>query len=114
MKLSAMLTFLTLLAVASASASESAIRTTECGKSECPEGEMVPKKFIEGDVLVKKYCTTCHTEGRVMESLKRLRKERDGDYAQSVRSIVVKKIRLTGGEISRQDGKKILEYLVTL
>jgi len=63
---------------------------------------------------VKKFCIKCHTESRVMDSLKLIRREHADDFEKSVKSIVVKKIRLTGGEISHRDGKKILEYLVAL
>lgn len=113
MKWLAMVSFLVLLSMAHSFASEPAIRTIDCGTSECPKGQGLTQK-VEGDALVKKFCTTCHTEGRIMESLKALRREQQEDFAKSVKSIIVKKIRLTGGKISHQDGKKILEYLNTL
>lgn len=68
----------------------------------------------EAVALIKKYCTTCHTESRILDSLQALHSEQRDIYEKNVRSIVVKKIRLTGGEISHRDGKKILEYLVSL
>lgn len=87
---------------------------TDCGPKGCPNEKGVTLMQVEGDALVKKYCTTCHTESRIMDKLKHLQKGRNEGYEQSVKSIVVKMIRLTGGEISHRDGKKILEYLVTL
>jgi hypothetical protein len=69
---------------------------------------------VEAVALMKKYCTTCHTESRILDSLQALHRDQHDSYEKSVRSIVVKKIRLTGGEISHRDGKKILEYLVSL
>ncbi len=86
----------------------------ECPTGGCPGGKTLSPRQLEADALVKKHCTTCHTESRIMDSLKLMRSERDENYEQNVKSIVVKKIRLTGGEISHRDGKKILEYLVTL
>lgn|GEM_PF-2276509 len=114
MKWSAMVPLLMLLSIACAFASEPATRTIECVTSRCPEGQGLTPVQVEGDALIKKFCTKCHTEGRIMESLKALRREQEVGYAKSVKSIVVKKIRLTGGEISHRDGKKILEYLVSL
>jgi hypothetical protein len=69
---------------------------------------------VEAVALMKKHCTTCHTESRILDSLQALHRGQHDSYEQSVRSIVVKKIRLTGGAISHRDGKKILEYLVSL
>jgi hypothetical protein len=95
-------------------AAEKPVRTIDCGTQGCPEGQSLSRVQAEGDALVKKYCTTCHTESRIMDRLSQMRKSRDIDFARDVKSIVVKKIRLTGGGISHGDGKKILEYLVTL
>jgi len=114
MKTFSLLAVLVCISIATAFASEMAPRTIDCNKVKCPEGKMVSQEQIEGDALVKKFCTTCHTESRIMDSLKLMRKERDANYAKDVKSIVVKKIRLTGGRISHAEGKKILEYLVTL
>jgi len=114
MKWLAMVAIGVLLSIACAFASEPANRIIECVTPTCPEGHGLTPMQIEGDALVKKYCTTCHTEGRVMESLRLMRRDQEDGYAQSVKSIVVKKIRLTGGKISHRDGKKIMEYLVTL
>ncbi len=114
MKWSATVSFLILFSIGRAFANKPAIRTIDCGTSGCPEGQGLTPKQVEGDALVKKFCTTCHTEGRIMESLKVLRREQQEDFAKSFKSIVVKKIRLTGGKISHQDGKKILEYLNTI
>ncbi|HZV82804.1 MAG TPA: hypothetical protein VFF53_11625 [Geobacteraceae bacterium] len=86
----------------------------DCATKGCPGIKTLSPKQLEADALVKKYCTTCHTESRIMDRLKLMRSERDENYEQNVKSIIVKKIRLTGGEISHRDGKKILEYLVTL
>lgn len=114
MKWFAMVLLLMLMSMACAFASEPVVRTIDCGASECPDGQGVTQVPVKGDALVKKFCTKCHTEGRIMESLKVLRREQQEGFAKSVKSIVVKKIRLTGGEISHRDGKKILEYLVSL
>jgi len=48
-----------------------------------------------------------------MDKLKELRRERES-YEKNLKSIVVKKIRLTGGDISHREGKMILEYLASL
>lgn len=98
------------MSLPAAFASEPALRTTDCGGQDCPGVNVLSRQQIEGDALVKKFCTKCHTEGRIMDKLKLMRREND-NFDQVVKSIVVKKIRLTGGEISHRDGKKILEYL---
>jgi len=114
MKIFSLLAVLVCISIATAFAAEMAPRTIDCGSKECPEAASPSRMQLEGDGLVKKYCTTCHTESRIMERLKLMRKERDVTYVKDVKSIVVKKIRLTGGRISHAEGKKILEYLVTL
>lgn len=103
-----------LLSLTTVSAGELLTGNVECATRGCPEGGVLSPKQLEADVLVKKFCTTCHTESRIIDKLRLMRSERDENYERNVKSIVVKKIRLTGGKISHQDGKKILEYLVTL
>jgi len=89
-------------------------RASDCLEKSCFDGKNFTRAQVEGNELVKKFCTTCHTESRIFNKLKELHADRDVDYEKDVKSIVVKKIRLTGGSISHKDGKKILEYLVTL
>jgi hypothetical protein len=74
----------------------------------------ITREQLEGNDLVKKFCTSCHTESRIYNKLKEMHADRNVDYANDIKYVVVKKIRLTGGNISHNDGKKILEYLVAL
>lgn len=106
--------FVVLAALAGAYAGEPAVKSPDCGLQDCHGGKSLSLQQREGDALVKKFCTTCHTEGRIMDKLQVLRRDEHDGFEKSVKSIVVKKIRLTGGEINHRDGKKILEYLVSL
>lgn len=99
--------------LAAISAVEQVDTRSDCGPMGCPNEKGLTRMQVEGDALVKKYCTTCHTEGRIMDKLKELRREQES-FEKNLKSIVVKKIRLTGGEISHREGKKILEYLTSL
>jgi hypothetical protein len=74
----------------------------------------LPRELVEGDALVKKHCTGCHTEGRIMTALQAMNGEQTEVYEKQLKSIILRKIRMTNGGISRQDGKKIIEYLATL
>ena len=65
-----------------------------------------------GDELVKKHCTGCHSEVRIMTALQAMQREQG--YDKELKSIILRKIRLTNGGISRQDGKKIIDYLVAI
>lgn len=109
-----LLPFMIAMFLPAAFASEPVLRTMNCGGQECPGAKILSQKQIEGDALVKKFCTKCHTEGRIMDKLKVVHRVDGENFDQVVKSIIVKKIRLTGGEISHRDGKKILEYLVNL
>lgn len=80
----------------------------------CIDAKGFTKEQVDGSELVKKFCTSCHTESRVYSTLKEMRRDSTLDYDKNVRSIVLKKLRMTSGQISRQDSKKILEYLVKL
>jgi mono/diheme cytochrome c family protein len=70
--------------------------------------------LADGDELVKKHCTGCHTEGRIMNAMQAMRGEQAENFEKQMKSIILRKIRLTNGNISRQDGKKIIEYLFTV
>jgi mono/diheme cytochrome c family protein len=72
------------------------------------------RKLCEGDALVKKYCTSCHSEGRIMGALQEMRGSQNEGSEKELKNIIVRKIRMTNGDISRQDGRKILDYLVVV
>lgn len=87
---------------------------SDCLGNSCIDANRFTKEQVEGNELVKKFCTSCHTENRVFSKLQELQKDNALNYEKNVRNIVIKKIRMASGEISRQDGRKILEYLVAL
>lgn len=74
----------------------------------------IAQRDVEADILIKQHCTKCHSESRIMNALQSMHSSRDENYDKEVKSIISRKIRLTNGDISRQDGKKIIEYLVSL
>lgn len=73
----------------------------------------ISPRDVEADLLVKQHCTKCHSESRIMNALQSMQTSQSGNYDKEVKSIISRKIRLTNGDISRQDGKKIIDYLVS-
>ena len=73
-----------------------------------------PQRDVEADLLIKQHCTKCHSESRIMNALQSMQNRQNENYDKEVKSIISRKIRLTNGDISRQDGKKIIEYLVAV
>lgn len=112
-KLRLLLTVVVSIFVAAVCSGETVPATTSCTTSECHDSKGGAKQ-LEAAALVKKHCTTCHTESRILDKLKAMHKDQHDSFEKSVKSIIVKKIRLTGGEINHRDGKKILEYLANL
>lgn len=110
--LSLLLLLLPLSAVAPASSAEPPAISFLPGSTPVPEQARDARLFAEGDELVKKHCTGCHSEGRIMASLQSMHSAQNDSYEQQVKNIVVRKIRLTNGSITRQEGRKILDYLV--
>jgi len=72
------------------------------------------QKDVEANLLIKQHCTKCHSEGRIMSAMQSTLSSRDENYEKEIKGIISRKIRLTNGDISRQDGKKIIEYLVAV
>jgi hypothetical protein len=75
---------------------------------------VIPQSDVEADFLIKQHCTKCHSESRIMSALQSMQNSQDGNYDKEIKNIISSKIRLTNGNISRQDGKKIIEYLVSV
>jgi len=80
----------------------------------CLDVKRFTLKQAEGNKLVKEFCTTCHIESRIFNKIQELRRDNSLNYEQNVRDILIKKIRMASGEISRQDCRKIIEYLIAL
>ena len=97
-------------AVTPVSAAEASVTAASLDGKKVEKG-LTPALEI-GDELVKKHCTGCHSEVRIMTALQAMQREQG--YDKELRSIILRKIRLTNGGISRQDGKKIIDYLVAI
>jgi len=86
----------------------------------CPDGKSglnnkgIPLQDVETDRLIKQHCTKCHSESRIINALQSMHGNRDENYEKEVKNIISRKIRLTNGDISRQDGKRIIEYLIAV
>jgi len=72
------------------------------------------QRDTEANLLIKQHCTKCHSESRIMTAMQSTLSSRDENYEKEIKGIISRKIRLTNGDISRQDGKKIIEYLVAV
>jgi mono/diheme cytochrome c family protein len=103
---------LTLVAAAPVSAGETSAATASLDGMKVEKG--LATALVDGNELVKKHCTGCHTEGRIMTALQAMRSEQAENFDKQMKSIILRKIRLTNGSISRQDGKKIIDYLVAI
>jgi len=97
-----------------AGAGETTATTASLGSTPAPGSRELLWKNGEGNDLVKKHCTGCHSEGRIMNKLQAMHGEQDENYEKEVKAIILRKIRMTNGDISRQDGKKIMEFLVAV
>jgi len=101
-------------ALVQAGPGETIATTASLGGSDVTGNKVVTLKNSEGDNLVKKHCTGCHSEDRIMTRLQSLHGEQDDYYEKEVKTIILRKIRMTNGDISRQEGRKIMDYLVTV
>jgi len=101
-----------LIAVTYASACDSSATTASLDGTKGEKGQT--QVLASGDELVKKHCTGCHTEGRIMSALQAMHSEQAETFDKQMKSIILRKIRLTNGSISRQDGKKIIDYLCAI
>lgn len=102
---------LMLMAVATASAGE---MTATFGNGITREDKGLGRQTGEGDELVNKHCTSCHSAARIMTTLQAMHTAKDEHYEKEVKNIIARKIRMTNGEISRQDGRKIMDYLISV
>jgi len=97
-----------------AAAGELTASVASTGGTAATENKGPAWTMSEGDDLVKKHCTGCHSEGRIMTTLQSLHGSQDMNYEKEVKNIIIRKIRMTNGDISRQDGRKIMDYLVAV
>jgi len=103
-----------LVAAAPVSAGETSATAVSQDGTKMPGEKGLTLVLVDGDELVKKHCTGCHTEGRIMTALQAMRSEQAENFDKQMKSIILRKIRLTNGSISRQEGKKIIDYLCTI
>jgi|SRR6185369_698501 len=103
-----------LVAAASVSACETSATTASLDGTKVPGEKGLTRVLVDGDELVKKHCTGCHTEGRIMTALQAMHSEQTENFEKQMKSIILRKIRLTNGNISRQEGKKIIDYLCAI
>jgi len=103
--------FITLATLSPALANELPDSTFPLEEEMNPCVNGVSQKDTEGNLLVRQHCTNCHSENRIMSALQAMH---GGQYDKEVKNIISRKIRLTNGDIPRQDGKKIIEYLVSI
>jgi len=95
-------------------AGEKAFQATEKSENVKSVSSGLAQGQAEGSELVRKLCSSCHTEARIYSKIKELHRTRTADFEKDLKNLLVKKIRLTGGDISHKDGKKIIAYLATI
>jgi len=103
-----------LVAAVPVSAGETSATTASLDGTKVSGEKGLTQVLVDGDELVKKHCTGCHTEGRIMNALQAMRSEQAENFDKQMKSIILRKIRLTNGSISRQEGKKIIDYLCVI
>jgi hypothetical protein len=74
----------------------------------------LPPEMIEGYNLFKDHCVKCHPQERAIGFIKDCRFDNNQNYLSNIKVTVMKKIRMSGGEISKSEGKKIYEFLTAL
>jgi|SRR6185369_12418687 len=103
-----------LVAAVPVSAGETSATTASLDGTKVPGEKGLTQVLVDGDELVKKHCTGCHTEGRIMNAMQAMRGEQADNFEKQMKNIILRKIRLTNGNISRQEGKKIIDYLCAI
>ena len=75
--------------------------------------QAVPADHFPGYKLVKEKCTKCHNQERIVRCLQDCYNY-GKDYEISLRELISRKIRLVGSNVSKEEGKSILEFLMAM
>ena len=73
----------------------------------------VPAKHQAGYRLMVENCTRCHNQERIVRCLQDCYNQ-GLDYEKTLREVIGKKIRLAGSDVTREEGKNILEFLIAM
>ncbi len=74
---------------------------------------VIPAKQMHGFVQMKEHCVKCHTQERIVRCLQNCY-AKGLDYDKVLREIIGKKLRLAGAGLDKEDGRTILEFLLTM
>ena len=72
----------------------------------------LPAHLLPDFNLMKKHCTKCHTQERIVRHLQD-NISRGTDYEPILKALIMKKLRMSSG-LSKADGKTIMDFLLTL
>ena len=73
----------------------------------------IPAKMKPAYEQLREHCTKCHTQERIVRCLQDCYVY-GKDYEKTLREIIGRKLRLTGSDLSKAEGKSILELLLTM
>jgi cbb3-type cytochrome oxidase cytochrome c subunit len=68
---------------------------------------------LEGNKLLKKYCTTCHSQQRIISTISEWLTTDDEQYEELLKSMMTKKIRFSNGSLTKADSQKIYDLLLS-
>lgn len=71
-------------------------------------------EYVNGNAVIIENCTGCHSIKRINSGLNDWFKLSESEYKDAVTSMVSKKIRMMNGELTRNEGKQLYKYLLSL
>jgi cytochrome c553 len=75
--------------------------------------QSVPAKQKQGYAKMLEHCIKCHDQERIVKYLQNCPTNgQDGE--KLLQSLIAKKVRMTGANLTREEGKSILEFLVAM
>jgi mono/diheme cytochrome c family protein len=105
---------LTTMAAADAHA---VIRTMGSGEKTEIDPTTLPADMREGYALLVKACLVCHGQDRILQMIRHAQEQKHSSEETVVRDIkeaAVRNLRRPGVDLSRQEGKTLLDFLVRL
>lgn len=90
------------------------IKTIGSGDNEAIDTRGLSPELTRGYEYIRKYCTACHSEQRIINSLNDWVSMSEPDYIATLKTMMAKKMRLTNGDLTRQSGQKIIDLFLFL
>lgn len=90
------------------------IKTIQDGYELKIDPESLPANLKDGYQTFRTHCTHCHSETRSIGFLQDCKFSYSQNYESNLKVTILKKTRRSGGGVSKDDAKKIFNFLITL